>query len=213
MSGARSLSLLVLLTVLSMFAVAPAEAVITNPAPGLFGDDDGGALFLPMENVLSAEIFDLGGLVADSEFGFFFANSSETLIPIFEVGDQRPPQQWARIDFGAGEVWDGDENVLQNTFSGSGLIGFYLLVTNLPGGEDFLAFSVPSMNPDGLDLFASFPSLFVETGYLFGFESPEVRVPVSFNVAVGLQKAPVPATPLLMLAGLAALVAARRKRV
>ena len=212
MSGARKLSLLVLLTVASMFAVAPAEAVITNPAPGLFGDDDGGALFLPMENVLSAEIFDLGGIVANSEFGFFFANAPETLIPIFETSDQRPPQQWARIDFGAGEVWDGDEGVLQNTFFGSGFIGFYLFVTGLPSGEDFLAYSVPSMNEGGLDLFASFPSLFFETGYLFGFESPEVRVPVSFNVALGLQKAPVPATSLLMIAGLAALVRARRKR-
>ena len=61
MSFKRSLALLAVSFLANMVLVSSAAATIMNPRPDLFGPDDGGEIFAPLDFVLSAEVLDRGG--------------------------------------------------------------------------------------------------------------------------------------------------------
>jgi len=161
-------------------AAAPAAAALVNPLPGVFGDDDGTQTFVPGEGILGIELMDHGD-VLPTAFGFFFLSDPTTYIPLFGVEDQNPDPggpgsvtQLALADMAAGLVYDLDAgNVVQNSFTGSGGIGFWLFVdTSSRGGGPVVLHSIPSLYSGGLDLCATFPLLSEPASILWGSRSP-----------------------------------------
>jgi hypothetical protein len=175
------------------------------PPPG-FDPDDGTELFIPSDGVLNAEIWDLGAFLVT--FGFFYGTEPGTLIPIFGPEDETTigdPQR-ALIDFDRGVVWDIDDAERQSSFfTDLGTdIGFYLAL-----GSTTL-YTVPSLNPGGVDLAATFPSLTNPDTYVIGFES-ESGIPLAYELVSGITPIPEPATLLLLGSGLAGVAMYRRK--
>lgn len=187
---------------------------LPNPSPTEYGNDDGSTVFTPSNPITSVRGFDLFGL---SDFGFFFTSNPGNLIPIF-TNDDVGVNQLALIDFTNGAVIDFDQTLANNGVPAirsvfapqPGSIGFYVLNPNIP----FPLSTLPSMNPAGLDLAVSFPSLTVPDFYLLGFGVPEDDsfLPLSYNVAIGLSAVPEPSSMLLLGIGVCGVAYVRRRK-
>lgn len=200
--GARLIALCCLLV------VANSASAIPFPKPDLdhLDDlDDSGYFNAGVLGSLSLELFDLGDSVAS--FGVFEQGSPGTLIPIFEAGDLT--NQFAIIDFAAGYVFDVEDNAIQSTFAPLGTLGFYLDF----GG--FVLYSDPTLNIGGADLMGAFPTVngdYLSLLFFDGTADNPRRSLLSWNVISDVTAVPVPASPLLILAGLSLLAATRRQR-
>jgi len=197
-----------MIAVLLLFS-SEGTATVINPAPSVFGPDDGTELFVPSDPVLSLEVFDFtsSAVGIDSTFGFFYESAPGTLIPIFGSGDQDPDPsgpgsvpQVAGIDFASGQVIDIDEGVVESTFTALGTnIGFYLALDPAFGVPTF--YTVQSLNSSGLDSAATFPQLGDPSTYVLGFEEPTSNTTVAFEVVSGVSPAPVPEPSSILYLG------------
>jgi len=215
-----------LLSSFLMLMVLPIKSdadLIPNPDPTFWADDiQGSGYFSHADQVFFQELFDvgptLGEFVQGSEFGFFFAGSDITnpinLIPIFDASDVGNQNRLARVDFTTGNVYDLDEgNAIQNTFTGSGNIGFYFSVD-----PAFLIpnhFSDPSLNAIG-DVVGTYPFLDSPSNeFLITFQFPDGTGgydSLLFEGVSGIESVPLPGTLLLFCSGLAGVAWYSRKR-
>lgn len=181
--------------------VGQSNALILNPLPGTFGSDDNSEIFDPCLCLTSIEGYDINDQTSGSTFGFFFTNDPGNLITIFdpldmEVGTTKPS---AKIDFINGKVYDKDAGwIIQDTFTpNGGYIGFFLKPDNVT-----TLYTVASMNASGIDVAATFPHLVLDKTYLFGFEDPNTKITLAFEVVKGITAVPEPETAALIGIGL-----------
>lgn len=146
-----------------------ANAIILNPGPGAYAEDEGVISFVPDSQTFFLEAFDaLPSLNVVSRFGFYRLSDPATLISIFSAEDQAAPDQIALADFGGGYVADIDEGVAESGFApGLGPIGFFLELTGI-----LTVYSDPALN-GGDDFMAAFQSLTDPTSYFIGAEIPD----------------------------------------
>lgn len=202
---------LILTFTLFLLGLSAAHATIINPLPGDYNPDNGAELFTPAAQVGSIEFYDLAGNItpgAGSNFGFYFASTPSTLIPIFTAADQGFATGLALIDFNLGIVGDLDAGAVLTSFTGTGDIGFYLALNGLP-----IMHTEAQHNPFGLDLAATFSSKTIPDTYLIGFETFDDTgnsIQLAFEVVSGITAVPEPGTLLLMLGGLVTLVLRRQ---
>ena len=194
---------------------------IPNPDPDNLADDiQGSGYFAHADQVYFQEFFDIGPALGlqGSEFGFFFAGTDITdplnLIPIFDSSDIGSQNRLAQVDFAVGNVHDLDEgNVIQNTFTGTGNIGFYFSLDPLSGVPTL--FSDPLLNSD-LDVVGTYPSLDPPTNeFLIAFQYPDGTGgydSLLFEGVSGIEPVPLPGTLLLFCSGLAGVAWYSRKR-
>jgi hypothetical protein len=204
-----------LLSSFLMLMVLPIKSradLIPNPDPASWADDIGGSgYFAHADQVFFEEFLDIGpdlGLQG-SEFGFFFAGTDITdpinLIPIFDSSDIGSQNRLARVDFTTGNVYDRDQgNVIQNTFTGSGTIGFYFSLDPLSGVPTL--FSDSSLNSD-TDVVGTYPTLDPPANeFLIAFQYPDGTGgydSLLFEGVSGIEPVPLPSTLLLFCSGLA----------
>ncbi len=196
-----------------------APVIVPDPAPGAFGPDIGGTgLFSPDPLLISLEVLDTGASLGfgGAEFGMFYSSAPGTLIPIFQTTDQDPDPggpgsitQSAIVDLTSGQVTDGDEGVLQNTFTpGTGQVGFYLKLSDILASVFGVSpiFTDPTLNLGGEDMSATFPVLdpSVQKAYLLGFgaidpnDVSQTTTTLGYYAVIGLT-VPEPATLLLLV--------------
>lgn len=180
-----------------MLFVGQSNALIINPLPDRFGEDDKTEVFDPSVLSTAIEGYDRYDKKLGSIFGFFFMNDQNNLITIFErsdwLGTSRPT---AKIDFESGIVYDYDEgNIIQNRFSpNKSNIGFFLQ----PDTTHTL-YTVASMNENRLDVVATFPNLKISNNYLLGFENPYCDHVLAFEHIKDFSPVPVPEPETLIL--------------
>ncbi len=196
--------------------------LIPNPDPSTLADDiQGSGYFAPADEVYFQESLDIGPLLfglPGSEFGFFFAGTDITdpnnLIPIFDASDIGSQNRMAMVDFTTGNVIDLDEgNVLQNTFTGMGNIGFYFSLAPISGAQTL--YSDPSLNIDG-DVVGTYPTLDPPSNeFLIAFQYPDGSGgydSLLFEAVTGIAPVPLPGTLLLFCSGLAGVAWYSRKK-
>ena len=222
---AKSIKLcVVLLGSFLMLVVLPIKSradLIPNPDPATWADDiQGSGYFAHADQVFFEEILDVGPALnlQGSEFGFFFAGTDITdpinLIPIFDASDIGNQNRLAQVDFVAGNVYDLDEgNVIQNTFTGTGNIGFYFSLDPLSGVPTL--FSDPFLNSDG-DVVGTYPTLDPPANeFLIAFQYPDGTGgydSLLFEGVTGIEPVPLPGTLLLFCSGLAGVAWYSQKR-
>ncbi len=192
-----------------MLAAQAAMAVpMPNPAPGIFGEDTGGAYAQPGPALFAFELFDLAdGITA---FGFHFASDPGTLIEVFGADDVGPGQS-AAVDFAGGIVGDLDASALQASFAPTlvpGPIGFWIDL----GG--FTLFSDAALN-GGLDVAGIFPVLGDPSaiGVTFSDPTPGGLGVLSLDVIAGASAITVPEPTSLGLLFAGSLACGARWRV
>jgi hypothetical protein len=160
------------LSALALCIPLVAGAVITNPAPGTFGADDGTFKYTPGVDTFFFEAFDaMPSLGIAASFGFYRVADPAIRVTVYDAADQGPPDQTAYANFTTGGVLDLDANAVQGAFApGFGAIGFFLQLDF--GGPTLLIFSDPGLNA-GFDLMAAFPALGVPGAYMIGVELPD----------------------------------------
>jgi hypothetical protein len=222
---AKSMKLFaVLLSGLLMLMVLPIKSradLIPNPDPASLADDiQGSGYFAHADQVFFQEFFDIGPDFGfqGSEFGFFFAGTDITdpinLIPVFNSSDIGSQNRLAQVDFAAGNVYDLDEgNVIQNTFTGTGNIGFYFSLDPFSGVPSL--FSDPFLNIDG-DVVGTYPTLDPPANeFLIAFQYPDGTGgydSLLFEGVSGIEPVPLPGTLLLFCSGLAGVAWYSQKR-
>jgi len=215
----------VLLSSFLMLMALPLKSradLIPNPDPSTLADDiQGSGYFAPADEVYFQESLDIGPLLfglPGSEFGFFFAGTDITdplnLIPIFDASDAGSQNRLARVDFTTGSVIDLDEgNVVQNTFTGMGNIGFYFSLDPISGVPTL--FSDPFLN-SGLDVVGTYATLEPPVNeFLIAFQYPDGSGgydSLLFESVSGIAPVPLPGTLLLFCSGLAGVAWYSRKR-
>jgi hypothetical protein len=195
--------------------------LIPNPDPASLADDiQGSGYFAYDDQVYFKEWFDVGPILGlqGSEFGFFFAGTDITdpvnLIPIFDASDIGMQNRLALVDFAAGNVYDLDQgNVLQNTFTGTGNIGFYFSLDPLSGVPTL--FSDPVLNSD-VDVVGTYPALGQPPNqFLIAFQYPDGTGgydSLLFEGVSGIAPVPLPGTLLLFCSGLVGFTWFSRRR-
>lgn len=174
----------------------------SSGVPG-FGNDDGAALFNPENVVISVELYDLLGASTTTAFGFYFAGADladpSNLISLFGPDDQTVGSdvQSAVANFGTGVVLDIDDNGFQSLFpSQAANIGFFMVINSS------VFFTDPALNPGGVDLAGTFPSLADPSVYLIGFEDVGTGTLLSLDYVDGVNAVPVPGGVWLLGAAL-----------
>ena len=224
---AKSMKLVViLLSSFLMLMVLPIKsraALIPNPFPASLADDiQGSGYFTHADQIYIQEQFDvgptIGAFIQGSEFGFFFAGSDITdpinLVQIFDSSDIGRQKRLARVDFATGNVYDLDEgDVIQNTFTGSGDIGFYFKLDPTLGVPTL--YSDPFLNIDG-DVVGAYPTLDPPANeFLIAFQYPDGSGgydSLLFEGVSGIEPVPLPGTLLLFCSGLAGVTWYSQKR-
>lgn len=206
------LSLIGLLLVTGTTLATP----IPNPQPGVLADDlDDSGYFTPGSPLFVFEVSDVGESVVGvgSTFGFYFegsdVNDPTNLITIFEPTDTTGDQ--SSVNFASGIVVDIEDAIVQNTFSGSGDIGFFLTL-NAFGG--LTLFSDPLLNDNDLDWMGAFPFIVDPTRVAVWFIDPATGGLLGVDVVAPLTPAEnisEPSALLLMLSLTLLLPIARRR--
>ncbi len=197
------------MALIGMLASTQAQAVIANPNPALFENDNGAIYFKHDTLSVSAEVFDLLG-VPGSIFGFYFRGTDPTVAAnrgvIFDELD--PTNNLAVIDFGAGTIVDVEDSSVQDTFDPSLSpldIGFFFTTS----GTTETIFSDPALNPGGVDLSTAFASKDGSGLYLIGFELPTIGA-ITFSLLGPLTAVPEPGALSLVVLGLIVMAFASR---
>lgn len=136
---------------------ANANALLINPDPTTFQEDNGAELFLPATDLFAVKL----ASPLSGTFGFYYSDSPTALIPIFDFTKVLGTS--ASVDFNSGLITDND---FQNSFSfttGLGSIGFYF--TN-----GFTTIFTESILNQGVDLVSTFPGITDTSAYLLGFD-------------------------------------------
>lgn len=211
----RACSAVAAVAALSLGATSALAAPFPNPAPGTLAEDIDGTGYFTVGGVGTATFELLDAFDSISTFGFYSAFDPFTLIPIFEAGDATGES--ALIDFAGGVVFDNEDAAIQSVFTPTTTIGFYLDL-GLGGAP---LFSDPAFN-GGLDVVAAHQSLVDPFLNILFYDGPAIpgttQQPSNLLAWYGLsditpfEEVPVPATLLLMAAGLLGLTQARRKR-
>lgn len=203
------------------------SVVISNPDPTVYGNDVGGSgmfirsgLFTAGDDLtFNVEFGDLGETIAPPgfEFGFFFSDDPNTLIPIFETTDAPAGTQSAFVQFDAGGsgfgfVFDNDAGAAQGPSfaTTSDVFGFYLDA----GYGTYL--SNPALQ-GGFDNSAEFPLLADPNAFLIIFEddldlSDGVQNTLGVYLVDGISPVPVPAAVWLFGTALIGLFGIRKAK-
>ena len=200
----------------SLFAGGASATIIGScPSDPTLACDDGAQLFVANANpnhggahiVLLKELVDPVPTTVPHTWGFFFASDPSTLITIFDQTDTPASSQQAVIDFDNGVVTDLDASTVQSTFTPSlADFGFYIDVPSL----GIMRYSLNSLNPGGVDNFASFPTV---ANPLFRVVSFEINDQIfSFEIVDGGIPVPEPGTVALVALGLTGLAVRGRRR-
>ncbi|MDT0593756.1 hypothetical protein [Glaciecola petra] len=144
---------------ISLFVSLTANAAfIANPDPSTLADDIDGTGYFAADNILfSTEILDIGEAILNNGniFGFYFEGSdvldANNRHVIF--GSDDGDNSEAVVNFANGIVVDVDQGVVQNSFSGTGNIGFFVQLSAFGNG---LLFSDASLNAGNIDYFGAF---------------------------------------------------------
>ena len=210
----RSTFSVILLISFLMLMVLPLDsraALIPNPDPASLADDiQGSGYFTHSDQVYVQEFLDVGPMLGlqSSEFGFFFErtdiNDPINLIPIFDASDIGSQNRAALVDFATGNVYDLDQGgVLQNTFTGTGNIGFYFSLDPSSGVPTL--FSDPVLNSN-VDVVGTYPLLNQPSNdFLIAFQYPDGTGgydSLLFEGVSGISPVPLPGTLLLFCSGL-----------
>ena len=201
------LSALILIGVL-VFKSNGLTTPFPNPDPSSLGNDlDDPGVFMYSDPVITVEVFDLGeaDTGVGNTFGFFFEDNPTNIFTIFDPLDTN--SQLAVIDFTAGIVFDTEDDAVQDTFTGSGNIGFFL--TPDPAYGLGTLYTIPSLNQGGEDLAATFPILGSDDYYIIGFYYNDV--PFGLELCMGVTPVPEPCTFLLFILSLIGFVGFRKQ--
>lgn len=215
----RVRSLLQLLTLPLLLTASSASAISVTPPPGSgLGPDDGSDIYCPCDqdpnptvtrNVMTVrEGFDALSATTPHEWGIYFADDPQTLIPIFSEVEAAAGgvNAAAAVDFDNGQVIDLDTLEVDFTFTPTlAKFGFYLRIGTQSG--PVLTYSQAVLN-GGTDTFGSFPSLSSPNFRVVAFEV-DGRV-LALESVQGACAVPEPSIALLLGGGLAMLAARRR---
>jgi len=203
-----------------------AAAILMNPNPAIFANDDGSTVFVPSDPVVAFErldpLSDNPGLAIPTFFGFYFDGTDgvgENAAVIFDNSDQ--VNNAAVVDFSLGRVFDFDEGAAQvggaftNTPGGTGNIGFWLAVL-YPGQVDYTTFYTDPILNSGFDLAATFHELLDPSSYMTVFEVPfgVDTLRLAYRAKIGGINAVTPEPSIFSLFGLGLVaMVLRRKRL
>ena len=208
--------ILLTIVLLSVFPNASWATTFLNPFPDFLEDDiEDNGLFQHGNQAFSIEFFDFSDRPPlpppGSEFGFYYAGDSDTLIPIFSVDDVTPVPitngQQALVDFSIGRVFDIDAGGSDPfTPQGDTNIGFYLKLPTIP----LTLFSQAILNPGGQDLAGTFPFIQDSQTIAIAFGTPDLGF-LSLHSIQPLAPVPLPGAAGLWLLGIAGLALFRRR--
>ncbi len=173
-----------------MVAATPASALIVNPFPTLFGDDDGTQVFARVGDVVG-----FGSITAmpdPSVAGFAPAGDPTGSVPLLSSAD--PANFSVFASFSAGTIVDQFLNTRGSFTAPIAGLSFFMV---LPGAGLYLS-TEELFNPGALRLVGTFPSLDTANRYLLEFTIPATESIA--NIALGLfivdGVAPVSFTPV-----------------
>jgi hypothetical protein len=190
-----------------MFVGGTASATISNPFPGIYGDDNGATIFQAPDLLSAIKLADplptffgydtvfgvyrVGAPLDDANTAILFGTSDA-------VGNQ------ALANFLTGQTFDVDTSLLEDSFTpGTSPIGFFFIYIDQAGTLTGL-YSDPALNAGGVDRFAAFPLIGSPDTLLVGFEAdiPGAGLAtVSFELVTPVRPVPEPASLALTAAG------------
>lgn len=204
-----------------LLGATSASALSITPPPGSpLLPDDGSEAYCPCDQdpnplvtrnvVLLREGYDPISASIPHEWGIYFLEDPDTLIPVFTSEDTPAPgplNPRAAIDFNNGRVVDLDTMTVEYSFTPTlCCFGFYL---KIEGQDPVLTYSQATLNDGGVDTFASFPHMTQANFRVVAFEIDEQVL--SIDTVNGACVIPEPSVALLVGSGLA-LMAGRRRR-
>lgn len=184
-------------TALFFSAAGSAHAAVANPAPTLYGADDGTLSFTPAATTITVGSFFIGADI--TSLGFYYANASSSFVQLLAAGQAN---QFDVVNFATGKVTNTTSNTTTSFTPGTGPISFYA-VSTLGGTAHTLA-NTATPDPE-----ATFPKLGDPTTYIVGFADPATTPQTSAYLTVtpvtptrAVTAVPEPSSLVAMLTGL-----------